>query len=280
MNIELKDKLMTLDPRSLVLDLKKLIASERKLKSKILHYLWVVQQKRIFAELAYPSLFEFCTKHLGYTEAESQRRISASRLLGEIPEIDQKVNEGSLSLSALSMAQSLFRQEAKTDQPFSREKKTEVLAALENKSARECEKEILKYSSSSDTFLPREKIKPISDSMVQVSFSAPKEFVERLERLKVSRSHTKQSSSTFEILNSLVDAALEKLNSKLACPQSSKCRRGVSFARKVKNPTVQTQSVAPKSVLAQLREIFIKNMIHSVAMSTPLRSANVVQSIF
>jgi hypothetical protein len=76
MNIELKNELMKLHHDNLISNLQMLVSKERKLKTEILHYLWVIQQKRIFAELSYSSLFEFCMKHLGYTEAESQRRIT------------------------------------------------------------------------------------------------------------------------------------------------------------------------------------------------------------
>src|ERR1017187_8034372 len=185
-NIELKNKIMGLNSDALISGLRKLVSDERKLKAEVLHYLWVVQQKRVFAEFGYPSLFEFCMRNLGYTEAESQRRISAMRLLGEIPEVEEKIADGSLSLSSLSMAQSLFRQEAKLNHSFTKEKKIEVLQALENKSVRECEKEILKFSNT--PVKPQERIRAISEDLVQVTFSAPKQFIEKLEKLRAIRS--------------------------------------------------------------------------------------------
>jgi hypothetical protein len=252
MNVELKQRLINLDSGTLILDLKKLVTDERKLKTDILHYLWVVQQRRIFAEMGFPSLFEFCTKHLGYTEAESQRRISAARLLGELPEIDQKINEGRLSLSSLSMAQSLFRQEAKGYQTFSKDKKIEVIKALENKSVRECEKEILKYSSKKDLFQKREKIKPLSDDFVQISFSAPKAFVEKLEKLKGLRSHKKPGASIYELFNDLLDEVIERKSANQKSSPGSKIQRGVSFAQQVGKPRVQPEALEGFSTLATM----------------------------
>jgi hypothetical protein len=69
------------------------------------------------------------------------------------------------------MAQSLFRQEAKNENSFSKEQKIEVLEVLENKSVRECEKELLKFSS--QLILPRERVRPITENTVEVKFNAP-----------------------------------------------------------------------------------------------------------
>jgi hypothetical protein len=242
MNLELKNKLMNLKSQALVLDLKNLVGEERKLKARILHYLWVIQCKRIFAEFGYPSLFEFCIKHLGYTEAETQRRISAMKLLGELPQIEEKITEGKLSLSALAMAQSLFRQEAKNENSFSKEQKIEVLEVLENKSVRECEKELLKFSS--QLILPRERVRSITENTVEVKFNAPNEFIEKLEKLKALRSHKTGGASTYETISNLVDEALkEAQKEKLGCKKVVEkkaagemgldARRSVSVAQQV-----------------------------------------------
>jgi hypothetical protein len=148
------------------------------------------------------------------------------------------------------MAQSLFRQEAKANHSFTKEKKIEVLLALENKSVRECEKEILKYSSAAHK--PMEKVRPISPELVQVSFSAPREFIEKLEKLKAirsNRSHQNTKTSTLEILDDLLNQAIEKEDPAREKPERQNSgrtnlgqqntqfnpRRRVSVAREVKS---------------------------------------------
>lgn len=66
---------------NIVTQLKNLVAEERKLTAKILEYLREVERRNIFLEMGYPSLFEFCTKELGYAEGSAHRRISAMRLI-------------------------------------------------------------------------------------------------------------------------------------------------------------------------------------------------------
>jgi hypothetical protein len=66
--------------------------------------------------LAYKSLFDFTVRRLGFPEDQAYRRIAAMKLLKEIPEIEEKINAGEISLTHIGLAQSLFRQEMKTHQ--------------------------------------------------------------------------------------------------------------------------------------------------------------------
>jgi len=100
--------------------IKTLVQDERKLLTQILHHLRVVERRKLFSDLECQSLFEYCVKELGYSEGQAGRRIQAMRLLKEIPEIEDKIKTGKLSLSNLSQAQAYFRQKGK---PSVKEKK-------------------------------------------------------------------------------------------------------------------------------------------------------------
>src|ERR1700677_3167081 len=99
----------TFSNSDLILKLKNLVIEERKLTAEILEYLREVEVRKLFLELGYPSLFEFCMRELGYSEGSAQRRISAMRLIKTLPEIEDKIVTGELSLSVVSQAQSFFR---------------------------------------------------------------------------------------------------------------------------------------------------------------------------
>src|SRR5690606_23711197 len=102
----------------------------------------------------YPSLFEYCTCVLKYSRAAAQRRIDSMRAMKLIPEIEEKIVSGELNLSSIAQAQSFFRHEAKLGKPYSVTQKKEVLVKLENKSTRECIKELIAISPES---IPQEK---------------------------------------------------------------------------------------------------------------------------
>jgi hypothetical protein len=208
MNHELIKKLMTQKSTNLVSDLKALVSVERKATGDILHYFYVVGRRRIYAQYNYPNIYKFSMGILGYTEHETQRRVSASRLLGEIPELEEKLNKGELSLTAVSIANSLFNREHKAQNTFSLEKKTEVLKSFENKSVFECEKEVLRFATVTPP--PKEKVRHISEETVQITLNVPKEFLEEIETLKNHYSHSDPGISTSELLRRLVKAAAAK----------------------------------------------------------------------
>src|SRR5690606_9264736 len=97
---------------------------------------------------------------LKYSEAQAGRRISAMRLLRELPQVEEKIQSGSLNLSNLCQARSYFREvdkKAKTEggDVLSAEYKIEIIEQLENKSARDGEK--LLSSLKPETSLPKDK---------------------------------------------------------------------------------------------------------------------------
>jgi hypothetical protein len=83
--------------------------------------------RKLFLEMGYPSLFEFCLKELSYSEGSAQRRISAMRLLKSLPEIEPKIISGELSLSVVSQAQTFFRAQEKEQKPLDKNEKLDLL---------------------------------------------------------------------------------------------------------------------------------------------------------
>ncbi len=91
--------------------LKYLVLSERKLLTTIIDYLAEVKRRRLYAELGYSSLFNYCVKELGYSESATLRRLNAIKLVSECPEIKEKLKSGVLNLTTVSMAQTFFQKE-------------------------------------------------------------------------------------------------------------------------------------------------------------------------
>ena len=68
------------------------------------------------------------------------------RAMKLIPEIESKLLTGDLNLSTVSKAQTFFRQEKKLGKVYSITDKQQLLQKLENKSAKECMKELVAIS--------------------------------------------------------------------------------------------------------------------------------------
>ena len=152
---------------NLITKLKTLVGDERKVTAQILRYLCEVR-RRLFAEYGYPSLYAFCMKFLNYTEGQTQRRLEAMKVTSEIPEVEGKIQDGSLSLTAVAQAQSYFKSQEKACKPLDVEIKKEILKALENKSTRECERELIKLNPI--MAIPKDKVKLISPTHKEAKF--------------------------------------------------------------------------------------------------------------
>lgn len=71
----------------------------------------------------------------------------------EHPEIEKKIEDGSLSLTNLSKAADKFKQDGITDKEF----KKDILATIENSSARECEKTLFEIITPNSLPIPPER---------------------------------------------------------------------------------------------------------------------------
>jgi hypothetical protein len=213
-------EIRNLSTHALVAALKKNRGDEKLALKNILSHLSELQRRRGFAEYGCSSLYQFCMKVLGYTEAEANLRVRAVRVVDEIPEVEAKISSGELTLSAVSKAQSFF----KTQNTLGVEEKKEVLLKLENKSIQECEMELLKLSPEKP--LPKDKIKPVTQTHVQVTVTISTELQSKLEKLKALMSHKNPHMTQSELLEELAEIALQKLD-----PELKKQRTASMLAR-------------------------------------------------
>ena len=203
-------QLKQLSDETLLKETAKLCEEERKTLSLILHHLREIDRRRLYASLKYPSLFEYIVKELGYSEDQAFRRISAMRLLKEIPEIEEKINSGTLSLTNLGLAHSFFNKEKQFSQKeFNKEDKIEFLKKLENQSKRDAEKIVISLSSNPIQFRP-ERERVVSEEMVEINFLAKNNLREKIHKLKGLLAHKSPNLSTADLMERLCDLGLEK----------------------------------------------------------------------
>jgi len=184
-----------LNSAQLVEKTKNLVGEERRITALVLEYLAEIERRRTFAEWGYPSLFEFCTKELCYSEAAAHRRISAMRLAREVPEVKEAIESGKLTLSTLSQAQMFFNQERKQGETYTPAEKRELLQGLEGKPRRECENELNKLAKN-----------PVTEK--ELRFKASEALVEKLDRLKELLAG---DPSLCTLIEKLADRALKEL---------------------------------------------------------------------
>jgi 5-methylcytosine-specific restriction endonuclease McrA len=186
-----------------------LVKEERLLSIEILQHLMEVERRRLYATRGFPSLFEYCVRALGYSESAAQRRISSMRLLREIPEVEAKICDGKLSLSVISQAQSFFRQEAKCEKPLGLIEKKEVLLALEGKSHRDAERELVARAVA-PRMVGKEKLRPLTKELTELKFVVDQETLGDIDKLKALLSHRNSNLDLAGLMRLLLNLGLEK----------------------------------------------------------------------
>ena len=207
------------------------VKNEREQLITILYHLKEIEARRLFSSIGFKSMFEYAVKKLGYSEDQAMRRISAMRLLKELPEIETKINSGALNLSTLGRAQIFFRKEKKAGSRVSSDQKRQLLEALEYKSAREADRIVLSLSSVPQTF-QAEKIKPINLELSEVKFVADEQLLEKIKKLKGLLAHSNPQISMQELLHKLCDLGIAKWDPGQSPATSQKQRVNPHFKSK------------------------------------------------
>ena len=229
---ELKIKIKNFSDQDLILNLKNLIQQERSLLTEILLHLREVEERRIFLTLGFSSLYEYVTQELGYNEAQAYRRIQAMRVLREVPEIEEKIDQGKLTLTQITQAQEYFRSEKKKGVPLSQEEKQEVLNEIETKSTRETEKYFIKLS---PELAAKDKTRLIDEERVEIKFVANQKLLEKLNRFKVLDAHAQTNPDYADLFERLVDLALKQKDPELKRKNNSKKNVKATLEKRLEN---------------------------------------------
>jgi 5-methylcytosine-specific restriction endonuclease McrA len=106
-------RLGALGNEQLVAALFGLVRREHDLMSDLLAHLAELDERRLYLDLGYSSLFAYCTEALGFCRSSAGRRIAVARVCRKYPEAFARVARGELQLSVLSLlAQHLNRENA------------------------------------------------------------------------------------------------------------------------------------------------------------------------
>tara|TARA_B100001248_G_scaffold245670_1_gene215697 strand:+ start:3419 stop:4303 length:885 start_codon:yes stop_codon:yes gene_type:complete len=184
---------------------------ERVLVNEILDHLKEVQKRRLYAKLAYSSLFEYCVKELKMSEGSAGRKIAAMRMITEVPEMEEKLKSGSMHLSTLSMAQRFFKHE-----PYTKPEKVKLLTSLAGKSKREVEKRLCTLS---PKMAKRTDVRQISEEHTRMSITLNKEQKAILDRLKELKGMREE-----DLLDWMLERCLKQVDPLKKKPRKTKAK--------------------------------------------------------
>jgi hypothetical protein len=203
---------------------------ERMTTIEVLWHLRENNRRILYAKMGYRDLKEYCVRELKYSEGSAWKRISAMKALVEVPEIEEKIESGSLNLTQLSMARTHFREVRATA-----EEKKEILLNLENQSTRMTER-ILAECKPED-FVPKEvvKEKAVKGNMLEVTLILDEELQNELDEIQVLIG---KPLSKLELLKLMTKEKLASLRKKNA----PKTRQPEAFRKKISQKTKRLAS--------------------------------------
>jgi hypothetical protein len=186
----------------------------------------------IYAKLKYSSLFDYCVKNLGYSEATAYRRINCLKLIKEMPEISKKLKTGKVTVSSLSTLQSFIKHEKKhNNKIYSDQKKQELLFKIENKTKKQTEKVLTEIS---PKFTKQDKERIITPTETEIRFNINEKTKKKLEKIKELISHKNPNPSYEELFDYMADIVIDKID------PEKKAKR--SLGRQNKQKTANTKS--------------------------------------
>ncbi len=236
-------------------------AAERKLTLEVIELLEEVDRRKLHVTRGYGSLLEYCVRELKYSESSAYRRISAMRVVRDVPEVKSALQKGSLNLNTVAQAQTFFKSEEKLQNQMSSEQKQNVLRALHDKSAHQTERLLVEISPASAP-VKNETVRAIKGERTQVTLVLSKELAEKIEKLKGRLSHRVPSGRYLDLLEYLVDSSLKKFEGRI----------------KKSLDATHTEPVASKSKVALPNDMVLKieTNPHHEATPTPVLPGGIV----
>jgi hypothetical protein len=179
-----------------------LIKVERRITSKILDLLQEVENNKVYLAWGYSNLFEYLVRGLNYSEALAYQRKAALKICEAIPEVKEKSDSGSISLTTLARANKVLNTKSVSE-------KRNLILELENKPTREVDK-ILAREWPHEIKTPGPAKRYVNESTLRVTLDFSEAEFASLERLKALKSH--QVTDFKSLITLLVDRELEKYN--------------------------------------------------------------------
>ena len=98
-----KPKLSSISDDELLHRLSELLQQSRRVESELVAHIAEVDERRLFAREAFPSMFAYCTEALHMSEAEAYLRIGVARASRKHPMLLAMLGDGRLHLTGISL---------------------------------------------------------------------------------------------------------------------------------------------------------------------------------
>jgi 5-methylcytosine-specific restriction endonuclease McrA len=217
--------------RELLCDVATLVGSHRELTAKLVAHLAEIEERGLELLSGYSSMFDFCQKKLGMSEAEAFRRILAARLSRRFPLVLPLLASGSVTLSTLELVRHRLTEE----------NHEELLAEVVHKRKREVQSYLASRFPRADepwSIRPLASVEPLSEGRFKVEFTASESLCDKLELCRDLMSHANPSRDLGVVVERAMDLLVAELDKK-RLGKTKRSRQAVSARerRRITNDT-------------------------------------------
>ena len=221
------------------------VRQEREIVDCLIWHLQEIQNRKLYIQMGFPDLYKCLIKHFKYSETTAYCRISALKMIEEIPAAADSLKSGEINITNLNLTRSFINKlEKKNGEKISVEEKTQYIEAIKNKT----ETEVKQFLATVDPVaeLPHDRVQYLNDGHIQLHVTLAKKLLEKIEHLKSLISHENINPSYNEIFTLALDAAIEKVEKKKGLhvretkkarpPRSAKWRKQSEPSENIRNP--------------------------------------------
>lgn len=210
---EFENEILKLNDLDLLEKLKHFFVKEKKIGDAILICLKEIKCRRLFNLLGYSSLFEMLVKYYSLSESGAVQRLNALKLIEAVPDAQDFLVNGIVSLNTLSEAQTHINKiEKTTGIKMSLIEKSQLVEEIKDKSVRETRN--LLAEKNPELNLPEDKERKITNQLTLVQMKLDQETMELLNELKNLVSHQIVDGNWNELMKTMAQTTLLHLKKK------------------------------------------------------------------
>ncbi len=202
-----------LSDQELLSNTKKLVKEEKNLTLKIIEHLEEVSKRKLYCDLKYQSLFEYCVYELGYSRDEAYRRLDAMKTSKKVPEIKKELGNGTITLSTINLMSDFLNASAKKNITIN---SREILTQIKGQSKKDVEKFFIKKKEELGikTQIAKKEIVTKAGEEVRLNITLKKSTMDKITKLKALVSHSNPNFETSDLLDKVLDDAIAKMEAK------------------------------------------------------------------
>jgi hypothetical protein len=210
---EFENELALLNNQELVEKVELFVHKEKKIGDAILIGLKEIKSRRVYNWLGYSSMFDLLVKYYKLSEAGAYQRLNALKVIEAVPEAQNLLVSGDVTMGTLSEMQSFInKQEKATGETVNSDVKKQIVEEIKNKSVKETREYFVEKNPSLN--LPPDKQQKITSDLTLVQMKLDSENMKLIEELKSELSHKIPDGNWNEVMKVMLTATLEQVRKK------------------------------------------------------------------